>query len=72
MTRNYTVRQGFGKGHVKEFFVAETELGAVRAFVAGPFENRDQAAWALDALRPLYSRRELAIVGGHLAELGSG
>jgi hypothetical protein len=64
----YTVKQGFGANHVKEYFVGQTDGDTLSSIIAGPFESELQATQALDALRPLYFS-SLCVVGGHLASL---
>jgi len=64
----YTVKQGFGRHGVKEYFVGQTDGDTLSSIIAGPFESETQARQALDALRPLYFS-PLCVVGGHLAEL---
>ena len=63
---NYTLKRGFGKDRLKEYFVVQADGDTLGGIVCGPFENEEQAATALDACRPLFFRH-LCVIGGHLA-----
>jgi hypothetical protein len=67
--QEYHIRQGFGRGRIKEYFVAQADGDTLGGVVTGPFETEEQALTALDALKPLCNRA-LYVIGGHM--VGSG
>lgn len=61
------VKRGFGRAHLKEFFVVEKDGDVIGGIVAGPLENPEQCMQVIDALRPLHFR-PLTWIAGHLSE----
>ena len=66
MLTHYTMKQGFGRGKSKEYFVVQADGDTLGGIVAGPFESQEQCHSAIVGLKPLYNRR-LLCAGGHLA-----